>query len=184
MAPDCEYFEYGSIFSLLGSAVREILLNDTERPYPIYEAREAFDADAENRYKGMVVWNSQKYYAGLVTPTSDTTTVQDVGFFVVPEFGDVQIIPNVEFKQILSVSFDTNSEPDYDPFGAKIVQVISWFINKYNQNLTDIQIELPNTGQKLFSHITTISRPIFTSGLTVYVRRSVIITNRYCRALR
>jgi len=198
---NCQHYEYASIFTMLGTAIRELLISQ-EGPYPIFESWNEYAIAKNNSetsfdFGGISVWNTQKYYAGsieyfgdtgvfegsadITTPGADYIT-RDVGFFVVPEFGNVSIIPNMEFRQIVTVAFDTNSEPDYDPYGMKIIQYIDWFLNAYTEKITNAEIHLPNTGQKLYNFIGGISRPTFNSALSVYVRRSVTITIRYCRA--
>lgn len=177
----CDAFEYEGIFDLLGRTFRTILLETSTRPYPIYETRELYDDDTDSSYKGILVWNAQKYYSGLKRTREDGDYTPDVGFYVIPEFGDVSIIPNIEFKQVVLVSFDSNSDPDVDPFGSKIIKFISWFLNAVSDEINKDELVLATGGQQLYVHTSSISKPIYNDGLSLYVRRSVTYFVRYCR---
>ncbi len=185
MAGVAEYL-YEAVFEEYGKAIREILLNDVDIPYPLYETREAYDADTTSDFKGILVWHAQRYYAGLSDdPSNYDEYCNDVGFFVVPQFGSVRIIPNVEFKQFITLSFDSSSEPDKDPYGSKAVKLINWFINKHLELIEAVtnQVQLPTNVQDefkpLWSMMDGISDPIYSNS--IYIRRNVTEIVRYCR---
>lgn len=173
--------EYLSIFQNYGSQLRDILLTSADRPYPVFETRQAYEA-SNAHFKGILVWHSQQYYQSinLTTPATSNEFTNDVGFYVVPEFGQVNIIPNYEYKQLVVVTFDSNSEPDFDPFQARIIKFIDWFLNKHEDLIATLNghYDLPS-GTRLWASVTNISKPI--SSRSNYVRRAVTLTVRYCR---
>lgn len=195
---------YGAIFEQYGKKLEELLLDsneDTKSPYPIYASREAYDADTISEFKGILVWDAQRYYSGLTADPADYESYpNDVGFYIVPEFGNVSIIPNVEFKQYITISFDSNSEPDKDKYGVKIIQIINWFVNRHERLIEALNIELitsmvvldvngepilddqGNTipvKKPLWSMLDSISKPIYSNS--IYIRRNVTEVVRYCR---
>jgi len=178
-------YDYYLVFEEYGSRLRDLLLNGNDRPYPLYESYNDLVNDAYNTYKGLLVWESAKYYKTVVDANQVTQIPRDdyqkiVGYFIVPEFSNVDIIPNFEYKQLIVISFDTCVEPDFDPFQKKVIQTIDWFINQHK-----LLIEMLNEGfllsdnRSIIAHISNISRPIISANSS-YVRRSVTITLRYC----
>ena len=176
----CDY-KYFKIFQDYGTHIRNIILNDTEKPNIVYEIKP--DVPDETFY-GLLVWQAQQYYNIISSDNSNTQQADDyantVGFFVIPEFGDVDIIPNLEYKQTIVINFDSNTDPDYDPYGSKIIEFIDWFINKHAEVVEQINYTLSDS-TRLFSFISHISKPIYNTGSSILVRRSVLITLRYCR---
>jgi len=178
-------YDYLMIFEEYGSRLRDVLLNSTERPYPLYESYETLTNDSYDKYKGLLVWESARYYktvidAGITNQIPRDDYQKIVGYFIVPEFSSVDIIPNYEYKQLIVISFDTCIEPDFDPFQKKIIQTIDWFINQHK-----LLIEMINEGftlsdnRHLITNVSNISKPIISANSS-YVRRAVTITLRYC----
>lgn len=176
---DCGY-NYNRIFQEYGSSIRNIILNDVTKPYIVYETKPEVP---EESFYGLLIWQTQKYY-NVISPDVDTQEADeyanDVGFFIVPEFGDVTIVPNVEYKQIVVMTFDANTDPDYDPYSAKIINFIDWFINKHAYVIENINYRLSDS-TRLFAMISNITKPSYNTGSSILVRRSVLITLRYCR---
>jgi len=175
-------YSYGEIFdTYLRLVTNDIILNndDPDKPYPIYANREKYDEDTENEFKGLVVFNSQKYYAGFIGAEDTDEYDVNIGFYVIPEYGEVSIRRNIEYRQIVTYTFDTNSDPDYDPFQVKIIKEIDWFINRHKEIVEDINLNLPS-GNVLWANIEQISKPIYVPENTTYVRRTVIVSLRYC----
>ena len=174
-------YNYGLIFQEYGSSIRELLLNDNTKPNVVYESK---PETPQETYYGLLVWQAQKYY-NIISPDNNDAQgadeyANDVGFFIIPEFGDVSIIPNLEYKQIVAIPFDSNTDPDYDPYGIKIITFIDWFINKHAELIERINYVLSDD-TRLFSHLSHISKPIYDTGSSLLVRRSVLITLRYCK---
>jgi len=174
----CSYQVF-DIFRVIGETVRDLFLNDPSIPYPVYETREEYDADDSHPYRGILVWDAQRYYQSI-SDDSDTAYTNDVGLYIVPEFGQVDIIPNVEYKQLLVCTFDTNSDPDFDPFGDKVLRMIDWYVNKMHDIVEISGVDLPS-GSKLWVMLDSISEPIFNTKSPVYVRRAVTHVLRYAR---
>jgi len=173
-------YNYNKIFQEYGSEIRNIILNDTSKPFLVYETKpDVPDAP----FYGMLIWNTQQYYSTIYEADStenSTTYLNDIGFFVVPEFGDVKIIPSVEYRQTITMAFDTNTDPDFDPYGSKIIEFIDWYINRHLELVENLNFTLSNN-TRLFCMLSNISKPIYGRGSSLLVRRSVLITLRYCR---
>ena len=177
----CNY-EYFQIFDNYVRLINNILLDnsDPNKPFPIYASKDDYDNDTDNDFKGIVVYNAQKYYAGFSGLDNDSDVYDDsVGFYVIPEYGEANIRRNVEYHQVITYTFDSNSDPDYDPYQNKIIMEINWFINKHKQVIDDLNYNLPN-GITLFGNIEQISKPIYVPENTTYVRRVVVVSLRYC----
>jgi hypothetical protein len=177
----CPY-SYLDIFNAYGGKVTEILLNNSleGKPYPIYASRNEYDNDTTNDFKGLLVFNATKYYAGFIG--ADTTSgVYDetVGFYVIPEYGETQIRRNIEYQQVITYTFDSNSELDYDPYQEKIIREIDWFVNAHRTIIDEVNFTLP-TGITLYGSVDHISKPIYVPENTTYVRRTVVVVLRYC----
>lgn len=195
MSCDTVYL-YNDIFNECGAIIRTLLLNptsiitqptntatNTANPFPVYETRDAYDADIINDFKGILVWYAHKYYSSM--SSSDTPDLDgyraDAGFYVVPSFGDVFIIPNIEYKQMLAVTFDTNTDLDHDPYGSKITNFISVFVNNVYGTLERYGNELEvGDSRPLYTRIARITKGAIVPH-TVYERRTVLIELRYCQ---
>ena len=175
-------YEYNTIFEEYVSLLRNILLFSENRPYPLYESIINYNNDTINHYKGLLVWESYKYYKTILEPDPNLPPNEyneKIGYFVVPEFGEVTIIPNLEYKQTITISFDTYVEPDFDPFQVKIIKTIDWFTNKHSYIIEQLINGLQLSDRtNLYSHIYGITPPIPTK--TSYIRRSITIQLRYC----
>ena len=176
-------YEFYNIFDTYGREIRTILLNDATIPYPIYETMDAYHADHSNDFKGMVIWNAQRYYSTVDASPGNNDFKNDVGFFVVPEFGQVTITPNVEYRQTIMMVFDVNTDPDFDPYSTKTMRLIDWYVNRHHALIEDIssQITLPGTNRTLWAQLDSISEPIYNSSSPVYLRRVVTHILRYCQ---
>lgn len=200
--PCSTVYLYDQVFNECGEAIRKLLLAptsgtfeptiiqaDTPNAFPVYETREEYDADTTNTYKGILVWNALKYYASMVDPEDRVDSYYaNAGFYVVPSFGDVVIVPNVEYKQLLAITFDSNADIDFDPYGSKITKFISVFINnvnvtleKYvtsgNNNVSPFWIDEQN--RPLYVRVSRISKAQPVPD-TTFERRIVMIELRYC----
>ena len=175
-------YEYFDIYDNYLRYVNNLLLNnsDNSKPYPIYSNRDDYDNDNTNDFKGILVYNAQKYYAGFTgTDTTNSEYNENTGFFVIVEYGDAQINRNIEYTQMVFYTWDSNSDIDYDPYQNKIIEEINWFINKHKLLIDDINFVLPNT-VKLYANVEHISKPIYVPENTTYVRRVVSVILRYC----
>lgn len=175
----CDYAVF-DIFERVISRVRDLFLYDPSIPYPVYETRADYDADTINTYKGILVWDAQRYYNAIEEASTSGDYTNDVGLYIVPTLGQIEIVPNVEFRQVLVCSFDTNSDPDYDPFGDKLLRMIHWYVNRMRDIVELSGIDLPN-GAKLWVMLDEVSQPIFDNKSPVYVRRVVTHVMRYCQ---
>ena len=183
---------YNSVFTECGQIIRTLFLDpvsiitdplNSPNPYPIYETREDYDADTVNSYKGILVWQAHAYYASMANPstTQANSFTSDAGFYVIPSFGDVTIVPNVEYKQMLALTFDSNASLDYDPYGTKISNYISVVVNNIYRTLEQYGNELIVNGQRpLFIRLAKISKgsPVTTS---TFERRIALFEMRYCQ---
>ena len=174
-------YQYYNIFQEFGRKIRSILLDSPDRPYPLYETRADFDADTVHTYKGILVWESYRYYKDAEDDNQNTQFYTDVGYYVVPEFGEVTVVPNYEYRQLLVVTVDSNSEPDFDPFQKKAITFIDWFMQKIRDEVELNKGFVLSSGAKMYVHITGVSRPIITRS--VYVRRAVTLIARLCSCL-
>ena len=150
-----------------------------------------------NTFKGLLIWDLQRYYnnnpmfpvrSSVSTGTWEDTSLQSVespsnsvGCFIVPSFGQVSIIPNREYKQNITITFDSNASIDADPYGMLTMEYIDWFINANHQIVSVINqsFVLPESGTETYVLLQSISDPIYSAG-TSYVRRAVTLTLRYC----
>lgn len=178
-------YEYLKIFNEYGATLRDLLLNCPDRPYPLYELLDDYNSNLQDKYKGLLVWDSYRYYKTVVDANQIVQVPQDqlqrvIGYFIVPEFSRVDIIPNFEYKQLVVISFDSCVEPDFDPFQKRIIEVIDWFLNKHNEVIEKINcgFELSDS-RRLYANVVQVSNPIIATNSS-YVRRSVTITLRYC----
>ena len=177
----CPY-SYLDIFNTYVGKITEILLNNNleDKPYPIYSNKDDYNNDSENDFKGLLVFNATKYYAGFTGADTNSDVYDDtIGFYVVPEYGEATIRRNIEYQQVITYTFDSNSEPDYDPFQDKIIREINWFINVHKQVVDDVNLTLPS-GITLYGNIDHISKPIYVPENTTYVRRTIVVVLRYC----
>jgi hypothetical protein len=164
-------------------------------PYPIYETTEQYINDTwSGKFKGLVSWGAMPSNIFLtIDPDAVDNTVyyseggldfynNDFGFYVVPNFGNVKVIPNVEYNQTVAIAFDTNSSPDYDPYGSKIIAQINWFINKHKVLIEELNKELElSDGRKVWVMLEGITDPRPTQGSnSSFVRRTITYTLRYC----
>ena len=178
----CGYGFYDIFDSYLRLVNNSILLNndDPTKPYPIYSNREDYDNDTTHNFKGLIVYNAQKYYAGFSGLTTNSSVYDEtIGFYVIPEYGEASVRRNIEYYQVVTYTFDSNSDPDYDPYQNKIIKEINWFINKHKQLIDDINFNLPN-GVVLYGNIEHISKPVYVPENTTYVRRTIVVSLRYC----
>jgi|GEM_PF-4879122 len=175
-------YEFYQIFESYGQQIRDILTTDPTCPYPIYETISDYRNDVSHNFKGILVWNAQKYYSTVDATEGSEGYKNDIGFFIVPEFGNVSITPNVEYRQTVMVVFDVNTDPDYDPYSVKAIKLIDWYINRHYDLIEDInnQIILPTTNRHLYAQLDSISNPIYNTNSPVYLRRVVTHILRYC----
>jgi len=175
-------YEYMSIFREYGSKLREMFISSPDIPYPVYETRSEYEQSSAD-FKGILVWKTQQYYYSIVEPDPSLGSEEftnDVGFYIIPEFGEVNIIPNLEYKQTIVITFDFNSEPDFDPYQSKMMYMIDWFLNKHAELIESIDNGLQlSTGTRLFCHVEMVSPPI--TDISNYIRRAVTLTVRYCK---
>ena len=128
----------------------------------------------------MLVWHAARYYTFIADVTApDVEFKSDVSFYVVPTFGHVTIVPNIEYKQIITIAFDSNSDADHDPYGSKITKYISNFVNNNAKVVEKYGNEVSLTsGRTLYITLESISEPIYSQSK--YVRKVVTIALRYC----
>jgi hypothetical protein len=175
-------YGYYEIFDNYVRLINGILLDNTDplKPYPIYDNKDDYNNDTENDFKGLIVYNAQKYYAGFTGADTNSDVYDDtIGFYVIPEYGEATIRRNIEYVQVVTYTFDSNSDPDYDPYQNKILAEINWFINKHKQVVDDVNLRLPD-GIYLYGNVDHISKPIYVPENTTYVRRVVVVSLRYC----
>jgi len=187
----CTY-DYLAIFSEYGEAVHTMLTGvwQPASPFPAYASIADYETNVTECFKGIVVWDAQRYYYSAdmqpVDSTNDSVCDDVVGFFIVPTFGTVSIINNREFQQRITFIFDSNTNADADPFGTNIIKYIDWFVNT-NYALVNIDYADPNesgyfkleNNRRLYIALESISEPIYTPD-SVYVRRAVNLVLRYC----
>lgn len=184
-------YAYSEIFNTYGAKLRTIIVDPASiitepemaaNPHPIYESQVAYDADDDHLYKGMVVWHAQRYYAAVDRDKTDDAIGYDAnaGFYVIPTFGSVHMIPNIEYKQTVALTFDSNGALDQDPFGTKIVGVIDTLVNNNYKAVEQYgnEVELAD-GRKLYIRLVTISDPINIATST-FTRRTAVLELRYC----
>jgi len=169
-------YNYYPIFHDFGSRLRNLILLSADKPYPVYEDYNEYMNDPSS-YKGMLVWESYKYYKDAESGSS--TYTNDVGFYIVPEFGEVTVVPNYEYRQTIAITFDSNSEPDYDPYQKKIILFIDWFMNAIYDEVEELNTGvILSTGARMYCHIQSVSNPIIAKS--VYVRRTLVMVCRVC----
>lgn len=189
---ECGY-HYQELYDIYIKEIRNILLGLRPeyldgRPYSIYETIDEYIKNKDNLYKGLLVWEVNKYYKGTFLidyyknnqPLNPYET--SIAFFVVPEFGQV-VIDNIQYKQNIVISFDTNVTAKFDPFGTKIIEVVNWFLEKHRRYIEKDQLMFPSNQQNIFIKTSGISAPIYSfdrDGVISYSRRSVQITLRFC----
>ena len=182
---------YSDIFQECGAKLRTLILDPTSiltdpensaNPYPVYETRDAYNADTTNDYKGILVWYAHKYYASMASGSPELEGyTADAAFYIVPSFGDVVIVPNIEYRQMLAITFDTNADLDHDPYGTKITKFISVFVNNIFGTLEKYGNELQIGGTRpLYTRVVRISKGAIVPS-TIYERRTVLIELRYCQ---
>lgn len=188
--------DYFAIFEKYGELLHKLFtyhadvsaVVTTPPPFPVHGTTNEYDADTTSSFKGMLIWDAQRYYSGkdMLPVDSDNTNDAVIHFFVVPNFGATTVVPNVEYKQRITMLFDSNSNPDSDPYGFKIARYIDWFINANTELVTanDGYFALTDdagvTIRRLYIMLDSISEPIYTRN-SIYVRKAVNITLRYCR---
>lgn len=189
---DTQYL-YSDIFNTCGALIRTLILDPTSiitdpvnfsNPFPVYETREEYDADTTNSFKGILVWYTHRYYAAMANtlPTGIDEFSSNAGFYVVPNFGDVIIAPNIEYKQMLAVTFDTNADLNFDPYGSKIVSYINAFANNVYHTLEKYghELQVGNNNRALFTRLVRIAKGTIVPQST-FERRIAIFELRYCQ---
>ena len=174
-----QYYNYYPVFQEFGSRLREIILYSVDRPYPVYETYSEYQNDASS-FKGILVWESYKYYKDA--EEGGTAFSSDVGFYIIPEFGQVNVIPNYEYRQTIAITFDSNCEPDFDPYQKKIIIYIDWLINKIHNEVERLnEGYILSTGAVMYCNIQGISNPIYATSNSSYVRRVLTLVCRMCQ---
>lgn len=156
-----------------------------------------YDSKARNPIKGLLIWDAQRYYnnnnifpvrSSSTTGTWTETSVIDpgsvalsVGCFIIPSFGQVTIVPRIEYKQNITITFDSNSDPNFDLYGSFTMEYIDWFINANHLLVNDAQFCFPiqESNVQTYIMLQSISEPIYSPN-SGFVRRAVTLTLRYC----
>jgi hypothetical protein len=179
----CKYFYDNILENYLYDVRVKILINNNyeDKPFPIYETREDYDSDTESNFKGLLVWEAQRYYAGLENNENNDVYDNTIDFYVVPEIGNVKIVRNYEYSQLISYTFDTNTSQDKDPTTLYQIKFINWFVNKHKELFEDEPYTLVNDiNLKAWVQTIQISKPIYVPNNTIYVRRVVLVQLKYC----
>lgn len=155
------------------------------------------DDSVRNPIKGLLVWDTQRYYSNnemfpvsssSTTGTWTETTEIDpgsvalsVGCFIIPSFGQVTIVPRIEYKQNITITFDSNSDPDFDLYGSFTMEYIDWFINANHLMVNSFNNYFPiqESNVQTYIMLQSISEPIYSPN-SGFVRRAVTLTLRYC----
>jgi len=107
----CAYFYDNILKNYLNDVRTKILINNSydDKPFPIYESIDDYNNDTESEFKGLLVWLAQRYYAGFENNENNDVYDNSIDFYIVPEIGKVKILRNVEYSQLISYTFDTNT---------------------------------------------------------------------------
>jgi len=179
----CAYFYDNILKNYLNDVRTKILINNSyeDKPFPIYESVDDYNNDTESEFKGLVVWLAQRYYAGFENNENNEVYDNSIDFYIVPEIGRVKILRNVEYSQLISYTFDTNTSTDKDPTGLRQIEFINWFINKHKEFFEEEPYTLnEELNVKTWIQTINISKPIYVPSNTIYLRRVVLVQLKYC----
>lgn len=158
----------------------------SDGPTYVQDCTTYYSANNKRPYFGFIVWDSKRYY--------DATYIQDIykeydvnntsqgiypmGLWIVPEFGQARIA-RPEYKQTVTISFDTFTDPDYDRFGVKSLTLIDWFMTINKEEFEDVDCILPS-GTPYYVTTDLVTGPIYNDKVGNYQRRTITTSLRYC----
>ena len=173
----CEYKIYEIFDNFLRDVEQNIFLS-SDFPYPVYNNVNNFINDNTNEYKGLLIYDIIKYYSGeLIKQIRDNYNIYP-DFFIVVEYGNINIRDNIEYYQTLLISVD--SYYPKDRFGTKQLQIINHIVNKYRYLYEKNGFKLPSSDLTIYTKLFSISNVIVNDKYNQYFRRTITFWLRYC----
>jgi len=176
MATNCEYLIYDIFDKFLRDIEQNIFLSSYS-PYPVYNNIEDFINDTTSEYKGLLIYDVIKYYLGdIIKEIRDNYDIYP-DFFIIVEYGDIQIRNNFEYYQNLLISVD--SYYSRDKYGTKQLKIINYIVNRYRE-LYEKSSGYYISGVNIYTKLFKISNIIINEKYNQYFRRSINFWIRYC----
>jgi len=170
----CGYNVEG-LFNDFLSRVDRYVIRSSNSPYPVYSTVDEY-LSSDSDFKGLVVWDTIRYYAGDIIKTLRDDYNTYVDFYVIPELGQIQIRDNIEFYAVFTISVDVLYQKDR--FGQKQLRYINFVINEYRNRFEHGDIYIG--GIKIFTKFMNMSKQITNDKFNQYVRRTLTFWIRYC----
>lgn len=154
----------------IGKLIEDIIVYNNNFPFKCYLDVQDYLSDNINWYKGLLIWESNKYYK---TELLNNLESGDVGFFIIPEFSDIDVLFYQEYSMTISIMILTNVEKDR--FSSNLMIMSDYIINKIKD-----EFKITMNSQGIYIKRINISKVIPDNNYSSFYKRTLLITISKC----
>lgn len=158
------------LYKEIGRMIEDIIIYNLDFPYKCYLDINNYRNDVINDYKGLLIWETNKYYKIELLNNLESA---NVGFFIIPEFSNI----NVNFYQEYSLTLDliVLSNIEKDRFSYNLMIMTDYIVNKIKD---EVKNNLNPDG--IYIRKIDVSKPILDGNYSSFVKRNILITFIKC----